>query len=63
MDTFRRDFQLSTLGNLDRLGRLVSGGSLGAFDLFHHVKSLQDFAKDDMTSVQPRCYDGGNEEL
>ncbi len=63
VDTFRRDFQFSALRDFNRLARLVSRGSFGAFNLLHHIKTLEHFAKDNMTAVQPRCNDCGNEEL
>ena len=53
VDTFRRDFQLAALGNLDCCGRLVARQSLGVLDLLHDVVALEDLAEDDVTAIEP----------
>lgn len=54
--TFGRGVKFTTLGNLDRRGRLVAGLGLGVFDLLHHIVSLKDLAKDDVAAIQPAIY-------
>lgn len=63
MDTFRRNFQFPTLSNLYRISRFVSRCGFGALDFLHDVVAFEDFAKDNVTSIEPRRYNGGDEEL
>jgi hypothetical protein len=51
--TFSRDFQLSTLDNLDLLDRPVIGASFRVLNLFDKIVALQDFAEDNMTTIKP----------
>lgn len=55
--------QLSCLCNLDILLRSVSGIGLGALNLLHNVHALQNLAKHDMSSIEPRCRCSGDEKL
>jgi hypothetical protein len=52
-DTFHRNFQLPTFGNLDGFQRFVPWCCLGALDLFHNLESFENFAEDDMASIEP----------
>lgn len=63
VNTFRWDLELSALGNLDRLDRLVAGALRDVLDLLDDVVALEDLAEDDMTAVEPAGDDGGDEEL
>lgn len=52
MNTFGRDLQLAALGNLDfHLGTVGGGG--GHFNLFNDIVTLENFAKDDVSAVEP----------
>lgn len=53
MATFGRGLKFATLGNLDRLFRLVAGLGLGVFDLLDDVVSFEDLAKDDVAAIKP----------
>lgn len=53
MDTFRRHLQLSALGNLHDLLRLVARLSLGVLDLLYYIKALENLAKYNVLAVQP----------
>jgi hypothetical protein len=53
VNTFGRDLQLAALGNLDSINGLVAGSRLAVLDLVNNVVALEDFAKDDVASVQP----------
>ena len=53
VNTFRGDLQLAALGDLDRLDGLVAGLGLGALNLLHHIKALENLAKDDVAAIEP----------
>ena len=53
VNTFRGDLELAALGDLDRLGRLVTCALLAVLDLLHDVVALKDLAEDDVASVKP----------
>lgn len=53
MNTFRGDFKLATLGDLDSLCRLVARRSLDVLDLLDNLVALEDFAENDVPSVEP----------
>lgn len=53
MNTFGRNLELSALGNLDSLDRLVAGRSLRVLDLLDNVVALEDLTEDNMASVEP----------
>ena len=63
MNTFRWHLELSALGNLDSLARLVPGALGHVFDLLHNIVSFEDLSKDDVAAIEPACDDGGDEEL
>lgn len=63
LDTFIRNLQLATLGNLDRLRGLVAGVLLDVLDSRDNLVALEDLAEDNVAAVEPRGDDGGNEEL
>lgn len=53
MDTFRRHLQLSALGNLDDLVRLVARLGLGILDLLYYIHALENLAEYNVLAVQP----------
>jgi hypothetical protein len=53
----------SAIGDHDVLGWLVASVGLRAFDLSDDIHSLDDFSEDDVTSVEPSCLLGSDEEL
>ena len=53
MNTFRGDLQLATLDNLDSIDRLVAAACRGVLDLLYDIIALEDFAEDDVTTVEP----------
>lgn len=53
MDTFRGHLQLSALGDLDSLLRLVAGLRLHVLDLRDDIHALKDLAEDDVAAVEP----------
>jgi len=63
VNTFRWYLELSALGNLDSLARLVSSTLGHIFNLLHNLVSLKDLSKDNVAAVEPACDDGSNEEL
>lgn len=63
VNTFRWDLELSALGNLDRLDRLVAGSLGDVLDLLDDIVALEDLAEDDVAAVEPAGDDGGDEEL
>ena len=61
-------YQFIHLLNLTRLGNLDSGTgctlvSSEGFDQFNQFEAFKDTAKDDVSSIQPRCLNRGDEEL
>lgn len=63
VNTFRWDLELSALGNLDCLDRLVARALGDVLDLLDDVVALEDFTEDDVAAVEPAGDDGGDEEL
>jgi hypothetical protein len=58
VNTFRRNFQLAALGDRDRLGGLIASRGLDLLDLVNNVIALEDFAEDNVSTVEPtviRC--------
>jgi hypothetical protein len=53
MDTFGGDLKLAALGNLDSLQGLVSPSSLEVLDLVDKLVSLKNFAKDNVSAIEP----------
>ena len=53
MFTFVCYGQLSTLGNLDDFGRLVACALWRVLNLLHNLKAFKDFAKDNVTTIEP----------
>lgn len=52
MNTFGRNLQLAALGNLDfRLGTV--GGTWSVFNLFNDIVTLENFAEDDVSAIEP----------
>ena len=60
---FSRHLDLATLSNLDFLLRLVTHGLLDVLNLVDNIPSLENFAKNNVLSIQPRGDCGGDEEL
>jgi hypothetical protein len=63
MDTFFGDLELSALGNLDGLFRLVARPLLALLNLLDDIVSLEDFAEDDMATIEPAGNNRGDKEL
>lgn len=63
MNTFRGNLQFTTLGDLDRLCRLVSRTLGDVLDSVDHLVTLKDLAKDNVAAIEPRGNNGGDEEL
>jgi hypothetical protein len=63
VNTFRWDLELSALGNLDCLDRLVAGTLGDVLDLVNDIIALKDLAEDNVAAVEPAGDDGGDEEL
>ena len=63
MDTFFGHLKLATLGNLNRLDGLVTGGLVHILNLLYNVIALKNLAKDDVAPVKPGGNDSGDEEL
>ncbi len=59
VNTFWGHRKLSALRNLNRLHRLVARRLLDILDLVDDVVALQDFAEDDVASVQPTVGEKG----
>lgn len=53
MATFGRLLQLSTLGNLDDLLRLVAGPSRSRLDLLNDIITLQDLTENNVATIKP----------
>lgn len=53
VNTFGRNLQLSALGDLDLLDRLVAGLGRALLNLLNDVVALEDLAKDDVTAIEP----------
>jgi hypothetical protein len=53
VNTFGRNLQLSALGDLDLLDRLVTGLGRALLNLLNDVVALEDLAKDDVTAIEP----------
>lgn len=60
---FVATFELPTLGDLDRFGRLVPHAFWHILNLLDHIITFQDFTKDNMLAVQPASNGRRNEEL
>lgn len=56
------DLKLARVGDGDVLRGLARLASI-TFDLLDDVHALHDGSEHDVTVVQPRCLDGGDEEL
>jgi hypothetical protein len=52
-DTFRGNRQLAALGDLDRLGRLVTRLGLRVLNLLYHLVTLENLAEDDVLAIEP----------
>lgn len=63
VDTFWFHFQLTTLGDLDRLLRLVSSTLWYILDLLDNIITLKHLAEDNVLSIKPRRDGSGDEEL
>lgn len=53
----------SRVGNDNSLLWLIAGVGFGRFDLLDNVHTFNDFAKDDVTTVQPLGLDSSDKEL
>ena len=53
VDTFVRNVQLSTLGNLDRFNGTVHGALGHILDQVDDVVTLQDLSEDDVAAIEP----------
>lgn len=53
MNTFGRDLELATLGDLDSLLGLVAGKLLDVLDLVDDLVTLEDLSEDNMASIEP----------
>lgn len=62
-NTFFRDLELATLGNLDGLLRLVASTLRKVLNLVDDVVTLEDLTEDNVTAIEPGCDGGGDEEL
>ena len=62
-DTFIRNLNLSTLDDLDGLGRLITGALGHVLDLLDDVVAFEYLAEDYVASVEPRGDGGGDKEL
>jgi hypothetical protein len=63
VNTFRGNFKLATLGDLDSVDGLVTSASLGVLDLLNNFVALEDLTEDNVSAIEPRGDNGGNEEL
>ena len=63
MNTFLWNLELSALGNLDGLDRLVSWCLLNVLNLLYDIVSLNDLSEDDVAAVEPAGDNGGDEKL
>lgn len=63
MNTFLWHLELSALGDLDGLGRLVSRSLLHVLNLLHNIVALEDLSENDVAAIEPAGDDGGDEEL
>jgi len=63
VNTFRWHLELSALGNLDSLGRLVARALGDVLDLRDDLVALEDLAEDDVAAIEPAGDGGGDEEL
>lgn len=63
MNTFLWNLELSALGNLDGLDRLVSWSLLDVLNLLYNIVSLKNLSEDDVAAIEPAGDDGGDEEL
>ena len=53
VNTFRGDLKLAALRNLDGLNGLVACGGRAVFDLLDKLVTLENFAKHNVTSIEP----------
>jgi hypothetical protein len=63
VNTFGGNLQLATLGDLDVLDWLVTSGGLELLNLVNNVVAFEDFAENDVSAIEPRGDDCGDEEL
>ena len=63
VNTFRWHLELSALGDLDSLGRLVARALGDVLDLRDDLVALEDLAEDDVAAIEPAGDGGGDEEL
>ena len=63
MNTFRWHLELSALGDLDSLGRLVARALGDVLDLRDDLVALEDLAEDDVAAIEPAGDGSGDEEL
>ena len=63
VNTFRWHLELSALGDLDSLGRLVARSLGDILDLRDDLVALEDLAEDDVAAIEPAGDGGGDEEL
>ena len=63
MNTFLWHLELSALGDLDGLGRLVSRSLLHVLNLLHNIVALEDLSENDVAAIEPAGDDGGDAEL
>lgn len=63
MNTFLWHLELSALGDLDSLDRLVSSTLLHVLNLLHDLVALEDLSENDVAAIEPAGDDGGDEEL
>jgi hypothetical protein len=63
VNTFRWHLELSALGDLDSLGRLIARSLGDVLDLGDNLVALEDLAEDDVAAIEPAGDGGGDEEL
>jgi hypothetical protein len=63
VNTFLWHLELSALGDLDSLNRLVSSSLRYVLNLLYDFVALEDLSENDVAAVEPAGDDGGNEEL
>jgi hypothetical protein len=63
VNTFLGDLQLSALGDLDGLHRLVARALGNGLDLVDHLVALENFAEDNVAAIEPAGDDSGDKKL
>ena len=53
VNTFWGNFELAALGDLDSLSRLITCGSLYILNLLDNIVAFKDFAKNDVSAIEP----------